>query len=296
MAERAPRGSPHREPSSRPGSPSARRGAVSAGRAWCPDWRRRPRAFRRNRQPATNPRSPATDAPGRPSGTSSSRGLTPGEAASLTAFMCGMPDGRPALVAHADQPPAVPAAALPAGPFRDRRSGTGSGPTDPRSSRPRRRIPPPARATSVEAAPSLLPAPLRHVGPDVRVARALGYHPRMRPLITLHHRLRPGRPGRLPRRHVRDLPGRERPRHLAPGPALRRSARGPGRSGSRCRTCRSRSTSRSSTRASGPSDGRSALRTGRGDILLGPDNGLLIPAARGARRDRARRARSRTAT
>ena len=59
-------------------------------------------------------------------------------------------------------------------------------------------------------------------------------------------------------------------------------------SGARCRTCRSGSTSRSSIRASGRSAGPIAIRAARGDVLIGPDNGLLHGRRGAARRDRRR--------
>ena len=91
------------------------------------------------------------------------KGLTPTEAANLTAFICGLSTSDPQLVAQAGQPAAVPAADAPGGPLRRHRRRRRNGRTDPRfqpdsggTLLPRRDRPP-------EAAPSLLPAPLRLV-------------------------------------------------------------------------------------------------------------------------------------
>jgi hypothetical protein len=128
---------------------------------------------------------------------------------------------------------------------------------------------------TVEAAPILLPAPLRHVWPG---NRSRGYHPRMRPVITFTTDFGPSAPAvcravmfrfcpdaniidvshQVPRYSIRDgagtlvfaLPYMPVGVHVAvvdPGVGTDRLAIG--------------------------------LRTARGDVLIGPDNGLLIDAA-----------------
>ena len=108
----------------------------------------------------------------------------------------------------------------------------------------------------------------------------------MRPVITFTDRLRAVRARRLPGGDAPVLPGRADHRHLATRCRGTRSATAPGRSSSPCRTCRSGSTSRWSTRASARIGWRSALRTGRGDILRRPGQRPADRGGGGARRDR----------
>ena len=61
--------------------------------------------------------------------------------------------------------------------------------------------------------------------------------------------------------------------------ASTRSATAPSRCGARSRTPRSGSTWRWSTPGVGTARRPIALRVARGDVLIGPDNGLLVPAA-----------------
>ena len=90
-------------------------------------------------------------------------------------------------------------------------------------------------------------------------------------------------------------PGRTHPRPDPPPCADTRSATARSCSRGWSATCRSASTSRSSIPGVGTARRPIAIRTARGDALVGPDNGLLMPAARDARWRSTRRTRSTTA-
>ena len=155
MAGQAQRGSRGHGRSSRPGSSLPRaEAATAAGRgvASAPTSpKRKAPGGRRRQAPATRPVYRLL----------LMKGLTPTEAANLTAYICGLPTSDLALVAQAGQPAAVPARDAPGRPLRRHRRREEHGRTDPRfqpdsggTLLPRRDRPP-------EAAPSLLPAPLR---------------------------------------------------------------------------------------------------------------------------------------
>ena len=95
------------------------------------------------------------------------------------------------------------------------------------------------------------------------------------------HRLRRARRvrGDLPRRRARHLPRRRGHRPHPRGAQVRDPRRRAGAVVRAARTCRSGSTSRSSIPAWGRPAGRSRSGSRRGDVLIGPDNGLLVPAA-----------------
>ena len=102
------------------------------------------------------------------------KGLSPAEAANLTAFMCGLPADRPRLVARAGQPAAVPPRDEPDRAFRPGRREGEAPELIKRSSTGPQGAPPPALSVApTEAAPSLLPAPLRCVRAEVADARVM---------------------------------------------------------------------------------------------------------------------------
>ena len=95
----------------------------------CPGLRQAPRPDLGSRPPGPVPKrqtaTPAMQAPGDPPvyRLLLMKGLTPTEAANLTAFLCGLPTSDLALVAQAGQPAAVPARDAPDGPLRRHRRG-----------------------------------------------------------------------------------------------------------------------------------------------------------------------------
>ena len=246
------------------------------------------------------------------------RGLEAGEAANLTAFLHGLPSAGfrwtlpevEAIVHRRLEHAAEQRAAAGAGSHRH-----GPQDTDPAIDRPAQllsvrlharhrsasRLTHPANVPSERGSPPLrsrnrdgarlLRAPFFRIPAKVRFDTIAGSwlpkrHPdRERPVIGFltDFGLDGGR---------RDLPGRDaldrarRPdrRHQPHGREVRDPRRRLPARRARSRGCPWASTSRWSIPGVGTERRPIALRTARGDVLVGPDNGLLLPAARPARR------------
>ena len=161
---------------------------------------------------------------------------------------------------------------------------TGSRParTDHRIHRSRRRVPPPARPVIAARSGAEPPPGAASARSGVVAVPSAA----MRPVITFLTDFGPSAPGRLPRRDVRDLPGREHHRHQPPGARATRSARGAGS----LVFALPHMPVGTHVAVVDPGVGTErlpvALKVARGDVLIGPDNGLLIGRGRGARRDR----------